>query len=243
MWNLGTDSAFALGPRKTTENFDRVGRSQDLPDANRFIGSSPALNTRALTLVPICAFFFFLLFLWKHLQVVFTKIYLHIIWISTKPCITPIEGMNAYRHRYAYNYTYICKCDWRARSKSKSKSLRLTVSQSVCLGIEYPCGTCDRILFPVGMLLSEICGLVSVRRPLWREDGSAICSVITQWSKSLRTRNHTLLSHLRFPQPGGQGSRIYILHEQGGPVIPLGTGLVGPGPYVCPLYNTGTDPI
>jgi hypothetical protein len=33
-WNLGNDSAFALGPRKTTENFDRVGRSQNFPDAN-----------------------------------------------------------------------------------------------------------------------------------------------------------------------------------------------------------------
>jgi hypothetical protein len=33
-------------------------------------------------------------------------------------------------------------------------TLRLTVSQSVCLGIEHPCGTCDQILFPVGMLLS-----------------------------------------------------------------------------------------
>jgi hypothetical protein len=33
-WNLGTNSAFALGPRKTTENLDGVGRSRDLPDAN-----------------------------------------------------------------------------------------------------------------------------------------------------------------------------------------------------------------
>jgi hypothetical protein len=33
-WNLGTNSTFALEPRKTTENLDRVGRSQDLPDAN-----------------------------------------------------------------------------------------------------------------------------------------------------------------------------------------------------------------
>jgi hypothetical protein len=29
----------------------------------------------------------------------------------------------------------------------------MTDSQSVCLGIEYPCGTCDQILLPVGMLL------------------------------------------------------------------------------------------
>jgi hypothetical protein len=61
-------------------------------------------------------------------------------------------------------------------------TLRLTVSQSVCLGIEHACGTCDQILLPVGMLLCEICGLVSIWRPLWREDGSAICSVMTQRS-------------------------------------------------------------
>jgi hypothetical protein len=78
------------------------------------------------------------------------------------------------------------------------------------------------------MLLSEICGLVSVGRPLWREDGSAICSVITQWSGSRRTRNHTLLSHLRLPQSGLPGSRnySYIPQEQGGPVILPGTRFV-----------------
>jgi hypothetical protein len=106
-------------------------------------------------------------------------------------------------------------------------TLRLTVSQSVsqsvCLGIEHPCGTCDQILFPVGML-SETCGLVSLEHSLSRENGSAICSVITQWSESLRIRNHTLLSHLRLPQPGGPGSCIYIPQEQGGPVIPPGNG-------------------
>jgi hypothetical protein len=80
--------------------------------------------------------------------------------------------------------------------------------------------TCDQILLPVGRLLSEICGLVSVGLPLWRGDGSAIFSVITQWSESSRTHNHTLLSHLRLPQPGRPGSSIYIPQEQGGPVIP-----------------------
>jgi hypothetical protein len=80
--------------------------------------------------------------------------------------------------------------------------------------------------------LSECCGLVSVGCPLWRKDGSVICSVITQWSESRRTRNHTLLSHLRLPQPGGSGSRIYIPQEQGGPVIPPGTGF--PLGYIYP---------
>jgi hypothetical protein len=90
-----------------------------------------------------------------------------------------------------------------SRSRSYFTTDSQSVSQSVCLGIEHPCGTCDQILFPVEMLLYEICGLVSIGRPLWREDGSAVCRAITQWSESLRTRNHTLLSHLRLPQPGG----------------------------------------
>jgi hypothetical protein len=34
MWNLGSSSEIAVGPRKTTENLDGVGRSQYLPDAN-----------------------------------------------------------------------------------------------------------------------------------------------------------------------------------------------------------------
>jgi hypothetical protein len=51
-------------------------------------------------------------------------------------------------------------------SKSKFPYDSQSVSRSVCLGIEHLCGTCDQILLPVGMLLSEICGLVSVGRPL-----------------------------------------------------------------------------
>jgi hypothetical protein len=48
-------------------------------------------------------------------------------------------------------------------------TLRLTVDQSVRLGIEQPCRTCDQILLPVGMLLSEIwgscfCGAPSLTR-------------------------------------------------------------------------------
>jgi hypothetical protein len=110
------------------------------------------------------------------------------------------------------------------RSSKFEVTLWPTVTQSVRLGVEHPCGTCDQILLPVGMLLSEIWGHISVGRLLWREDGSAICSAITQWSESRRTRNHTLLSHLRLPQPRRPGSRIYIPKEQGGQVIPSGIG-------------------
>jgi hypothetical protein len=45
-------------------------------------------------------------------------------------------------------------------------TLRLTVSQSVCLGIEYLRGSWDQILLLVGVLLFEICGIVSMGRPL-----------------------------------------------------------------------------
>jgi hypothetical protein len=62
-----------------------------------------------------------------------------------------------------------------------------SVSQYVLVSSTFV-GLATRYYF-VRMLLSEICGLVSVERPLWREDESTICSVITQWSESRRTRN------------------------------------------------------
>jgi hypothetical protein len=33
------------------------------------------------------------------------------IWMSTKPCITHVEGINAYMNNYSYKYTSICICD------------------------------------------------------------------------------------------------------------------------------------
>jgi hypothetical protein len=66
--------------------------------------------------------------------------------------------------------------------------------------------------------------LLHVGCPLWREDGSVICSAITHWLESHKTHNHRLMSHLRLPQPGGPGPFIYMPQEQSGPVIPPGTG-------------------
>jgi hypothetical protein len=83
----------------TKENLDRVGRSQDLPEANWLLASSLTLNMWALTLVPICAVAFF--------NKLFLHIfYVHIIWMSTKQCITPAEWMNAYMNKYACKCTY-----------------------------------------------------------------------------------------------------------------------------------------
>jgi hypothetical protein len=60
-------------------------------------------------------------------------------------------------------------------------TLRLTVSQSVCLGVELTLELVTRCYF-----------------------------LLKGWTESLRTRNPIWLSHLRLLQPGGLGSRIYI---------------------------------
>jgi hypothetical protein len=65
--------------------------------------------------------------------------------------------------------------------------------------------------------------VLDVGRPLWREDGSVICSAVTLWSESRRTHNRILLSHLKLPKRRKPGLHIYIPQAQGGPVISLGT--------------------
>jgi hypothetical protein len=56
---LGTNTAFALGSRQTTENLDRVGRSQDLPDANRLLANSPAFKYANPNVSPYLCFALF----------------------------------------------------------------------------------------------------------------------------------------------------------------------------------------
>jgi hypothetical protein len=82
-------------------------------------------------------------------------------------------------------------------------TLRLTVRQSVSLGVEPHMGLMTRYL-----LLFDSYGLVFVRRPLWREDGSVfyICwwilaSVVFLGSESRGTRDQIFfaVSDLRLP--------------------------------------------
>jgi hypothetical protein len=53
-----------------------------------------------------------------------------------------------------------------------------------------------------------------------------LASTVILRSESHSSHDHILLSDSRLPQPGGPGPRIYIPHEQGGPVIPSSTGLL-----------------
>jgi hypothetical protein len=80
-----------------------------------------------------------------------------------------------------------------------------------------------RFLFTVWQLRVSWCGAPSLTRGL-------VCNLLVQlllglaraatlWFKSRRTHNH-----MRLPQPGGTGPRIYIPQGQGGPVIRPGKG-------------------
>jgi hypothetical protein len=111
-------------------------------------------------------------------------------------------------------------------------NLRPTVSRPVCLGVRRPSGTCDQIFFLLEISFRQLRVCYFVAPSLTRR---RVCNILVQLllglaravtigSKSRRTHGHILLSHLRLPQPGRPGPRIYIPQEQVGPVIAPGTG-------------------
>jgi hypothetical protein len=88
---------------------------------------------------------------------------------------------------------------------------RRSVGQSVLVSGSHP-ESMIRFLFYVWQLW-----VFYVERPLWQEDESVICSYDSLWALpeqslwgSHRIHDHSLLSHLRLPEPGGPGPRIYI---------------------------------
>jgi hypothetical protein len=88
-------------------------------ECNWLLTSSPALNPRTLTLVPnlcYCIVFFFSVFslfsffFTTNLFSFYNYLYVHMIWISTRPYKTHMEGINTYVNKHAYKHTYICIC-------------------------------------------------------------------------------------------------------------------------------------
>jgi hypothetical protein len=113
--------------------------------------------------------------------------------------VLPSKGLNQLQHTRNVQVMW-CNCYNARNGVEVEVTLRLTVSpsvnQSVCLGVGHPFGAHDQIfLFP--FFCRKIALPFVLGRPLWREDGSAICSAICQWSEPRRTHNHTVLSHPR----------------------------------------------
>jgi hypothetical protein len=111
-------------------------------------------------------------------------------------------------------------------------NLRPTVSRPVCLGVRRPSGTSDQFFFLLEISFTQLWVCYFVAPSLTR---GRVCNLLYNcfWTlpeQSLLGRSpaelngHILLSHLRLPHSGGPGPRIYIPQEQGGPVIPPGTG-------------------
>jgi hypothetical protein len=100
------------------------------------------------------------------------------------------------------------------------------------LGVRCPSGTHDKFFFLLEIFFRQLRVCYFVAPSLTR---GRVCNLLVQFllglvravtlgSKSRRTHGHILLSHLKFPQHRGPGSRIYIPQEQGGPVISPDTG-------------------
>jgi hypothetical protein len=76
----------------------------------------------------------------------------------------------------------VCVCVCVCKMKKGDMSINSTVEVEVTLRLTVSCHseTCNQILLPVERFLPERCSLVSMGRPLSREDGSTVCSAITQ---------------------------------------------------------------
>jgi hypothetical protein len=112
-------------------------------------------------------------------------------------------------------------------SSEAEVNLRPTVSRPVCSGVRRSSGTRDQFFFLLEISFRQLRFCYFVVPSLTRGRVCkllvqlllGLCRTVTLGSKSRRTHGHISLSHLKLPQPGGPGPRIYIPQEQGGPVI------------------------
>jgi hypothetical protein len=109
--------------------------------------------------------------------------------------------------------------------------LRPTVSQPVRLGVRHPSGIRDQFFFLLEIFFRQlrVCYFAASSLTRGRVCNLLLLLVLTSsvplWYESRENQDHNLLSQfLRLTQPEGPGPRMYILQEQGGVVIPPGTG-------------------
>jgi hypothetical protein len=104
-WNFDTNSAFPGGkPSKTTENFDRFGRLQDLPDANWLLVSSiKYANPNVSPYLAVALFE-------KSLHVCFTDLSFHVHTLDEHQTVVYNiceENTCLYAHTCIQIYTYL----------------------------------------------------------------------------------------------------------------------------------------
>jgi hypothetical protein len=97
-------------------------------------------------------------------------------------------------------------------------NLRLTVSRPVCLGIRHSSGTRDQFFFLLEISFRR-CGFVICSALSDEKTGVIYCTIASgpcqsnhSWVEVPQNSGHILLSHLRLPQPGMPGPRIYMQH-------------------------------
>jgi hypothetical protein len=96
---------------------------------------------------------------------------------TTQMSTTNSEHTPVSNQRYescVQTWTWFVRCPGHT-TWSESVTLRLTVTQSVYLGVEPTLWAFDQILLRFQVFGSEICCPVFVGRPLWREARSVLC--------------------------------------------------------------------
>jgi hypothetical protein len=106
-------------------------------------------------------------------------------WWSVSQCVLVSSTLVGLATRYYFLSD--CRC---LKFTKVKVTLRLMVGQTLCLGIEHPCGTCNQILLPVGMSLSEISGDQSY----FTTDGQSVsqCVLVSSTLGGLATRYYFL---------------------------------------------------
>jgi hypothetical protein len=154
-WNVEFGYQLNIGSR-TKENHGKSWSSWPVagPSGYKLTSSQQSgMKYASPNIIPyLCFLFSFLSFFFENIcKLLLQKLYLYIIWISTKPYVTSAEVMNAYIHNYAYKYTYIYNCNsliigkfgsslYFAKKKSGfTRGLLVIQYQRFCFAVQFFC--------------------------------------------------------------------------------------------------------